>query len=64
MQKLPLTKLNLQKTPMENMLCEYNEQQGYMAHLTTSSPPSGVAFVGEMFSFRPMSMFVSSGVSV
>lgn len=32
-----------------------------MAHLTLSSPPSGVAFVGEMFRFRPMSTFVSSG---
>lgn len=32
-----------------------------MAHLTLSSPPSGVAFVGEVFRFRPMSIFVSSG---
>jgi len=32
-----------------------------MAQLTTTSPKSGVAFVGEMFRFRPMSTFVSSG---
>lgn len=32
-----------------------------MAHLTLSSPPSGVGFVGEMFGSGLMSTFVSSG---
>lgn len=46
---------------MANLCCEHRSQQGCTAHLTLSSLPGVAAFVGEMFGFKPMSGFVSSG---